>query len=307
MHYLLRAAVIKYLFLSDCYIQVPLRAGSLNSNDVFILRKGGVVYIWCGKGATGDEREMAKGVAQWAGSGEQTVIFEGQEKPDFWEAIGGKEQYADNKRLSDAHDVMPARLFQCSNASGMFKAEEIVNFAQTDLIPDDVMLLDASEAVILWIGANSRKDEQKAAIDLAMEYLRTDLSGRQDTTIIQIKQGYEPPNFTGFFGAWNPKLWNDSKSFEEVRDEVKSKNGIIVVKTISQTNGTTSFDDYPKYPLAVLQEKDAEKLPSDVDPLSKELHLSKVDFKSTFAMDIADFDALPAWRRSNLKKSAGIF
>lgn len=250
---------------------------------------------------------MAKGVAQWAGSGEQTVIYEGQEKPDFWEAIGGKEQYADNKRLSDACDTLPPRLFQCSNASGGFKAEEIVNFTQTDLIEDDVMLLDATEAIILWIGATSRKDEQKAAVDLAMEYVRTDPSGRKDIPIIQIKQGYEPPNFTGFFGAWNPKLWNENKSFEELRAEVKSQNGIIIVKTQAQANGATSFDDYPKYPLAVLQEKDAEKLPSDIDPIAKELHLSKADFQSLFGMDIAGFDALPAWRRANLKKDAGIF
>ena len=45
----------------------------------------------------------------------------GQEKSNFWQAIGGEEEYAKDKRLQDASDVMPARLFQCSNASGSFK------------------------------------------------------------------------------------------------------------------------------------------------------------------------------------------
>jgi len=27
-----------------------------------------------------------------------------------------------------------------------------------------------------------------------------------DIPIIVVKQGYEPPNFTGFFGAWDPDL-----------------------------------------------------------------------------------------------------
>ncbi|KAF4524898.1 hypothetical protein B566_EDAN015554 [Ephemera danica] len=287
--------------------QVPLRAASLNTNDVFILRKDGTVYIWCGKGATGDEREMAKGVAQWAGSGEQAVIYEGQEKPEFWEAIGGKEPYADTKRLADSSETMPARLFQCSNASGMFRADEIVNFAQTDLIQEDVMLLDAHSAIALWIGKNSRKDEQEAAVALAQEYLRTDPSGRTDAPIFQIKQGYEPPNFIGFFGAWNPNLWNESKSFEDIKAEVKSQNGVIEVKSTSQVNGGTSFDDYPKYPLAILLEKETEKLPNDVNPAYKELHLSKDDFKATIGMDIAEFNALPGWRRANIKKSAGLF
>jgi hypothetical protein len=250
---------------------------------------------------------MAKGVAQWAGSGEQTVIYEGQEKDDFWEAIGGKEPYADTKRLAESNESMPARLYQCSNASGMFRAEEIVNFSQTDLIPEDVMLLDCHSAIALWIGENSRKDEQQAAVELAQEYIKTDPSGRTDTPIYQIKQGYEPPNFIGFFGAWNPNLWNDSKSFEDIKAEVKSQNGIIEVKTISHVNGGTSFDDYPKFPIAVLLEKDTEKLPSEVNPVYKELHLSKEDFKATFGMDITAFDVLPAWRKANLKKQVGLF
>ncbi|KAF6030460.1 qua [Bugula neritina] len=45
-------------------VQVPCRAASLNSNDVFVLFTKSKVYIWCGKGSTGDEREMAKLVAQ---------------------------------------------------------------------------------------------------------------------------------------------------------------------------------------------------------------------------------------------------
>ena len=48
-------------------------------------------------------------------------IFAGQEKPDFWKAIGGQEEYAHDKRLADPSIILPARLFQCSNATGVFK------------------------------------------------------------------------------------------------------------------------------------------------------------------------------------------
>lgn len=285
-----------------------MRAASLNSNDVFVIKAKTGLYIWCGKGSTGDEREMGKKVAQKVAIGEQQSVYEGQEKPEFWETLGGKETYADSKRLSDASDPMPARLFQCSNASGMFKAEHIYNYTQTDLVQEDVMVLDAGECVFIWVGKDSRKDEQKATLELAMEYLRTDPTGRgTGTPIIQIKQGYEPPNFTGFFGAWNTKLWNESKSFEDMRDEMISQNSVIKMDSTSASNGTTAFDDYPKYPISVLSEKNPEKLPEDVDPLSKELHLTKDDFKKLFNMDIADFDSLPQWRRANLKKQAGIF
>ena len=49
---------------------------------------------------------------------------------------------------------------------------------------------------------------------LAVEYLRTDPGGRgPDTPIVIVKQGYEPPTFTGFFGVWDNDLWNVSLDY----------------------------------------------------------------------------------------------
>jgi len=45
------------------------------------------------------------------------------------------------------------RLFECSNATGNFRCEEICSFSQEDLDEDDVMLLDAHSEVMY-----SRKD-----------------------------------------------------------------------------------------------------------------------------------------------------
>lgn len=58
------------------------------------------------------------------------MIFEGQEKDDFWKALGGKEEYASSKRLQEDESDHPARLFQCSNASGRFIVEQIPDFHQ---------------------------------------------------------------------------------------------------------------------------------------------------------------------------------
>ena len=58
------------------------------------------------------------------------MAFEGQEKADFWTAIGGQEEYASDKRLQEEESEHPARLFQCSNASGNFIVEEIPDFGQ---------------------------------------------------------------------------------------------------------------------------------------------------------------------------------
>jgi hypothetical protein len=91
----------------------------------------------------------------------------------------------------------------------LISAEEVINFDQSDLVEDDVMLLDAVETIFLWFGKESNKQEQVGSIQLAQTYLSTDPAGRDvDTPILIIKQGMEPPTFTGFFGVWDRALWN---------------------------------------------------------------------------------------------------
>jgi hypothetical protein len=50
----------------------------------------------------------------------------------------------------------------------------------------------------------------------------TDPSNRaDDTAILKVKQGYEPPTFTGFFGVWDTSLWNVSYNTTLTQDMVK--------------------------------------------------------------------------------------
>lgn len=43
------------------------------------------------------------------------------------------------------------------------------------------------------------------------EYVNTDPAGRDpDTPVYKVKQGFEPPTFTGFFGMWDRDLWSVS-------------------------------------------------------------------------------------------------
>lgn len=284
-------------------VEVDMRAGCLNSNDCFIVATPQLTYIWCGKGSTGDEREMAKSLA--SSRGETVTLSEGCEKSDFWKALGGKEDYASSAKLREEKPTHQPRLFQCSNASGVFKAEEVINFSQADLVEDDVMLLDAWDTLFLWLGHNSNKDEQKASETLAIEYLRTDPAGRdKGTPIMKLKQGFEPPNFTGFFGVWDNDLWNDNMTYADIcerLEEVAPGATILVTSSASGSSGRRT------YPLATLREKDPEKLPPEVDPIRKEEYLCDGDFKHVFGVDRSDFESLPQWKRINLKKKAGLF
>ncbi|XP_059792329.1 advillin isoform X4 [Balaenoptera ricei] len=215
-------------------VEVPAFTSSLNSNDVFLLRTQTEHYLWYGKGSSGDERAMAKELAGLLCDGTENTVAEGQEPAEFWDLLGGKTPYANDKRLQQEILDAQSRLFECSNKTGRFIVTEITDFTQDDLNPDDVMLLDTWDQVFLWIGAEANATEKESALATAQEYLRTHPSGRDTgTPILIIKQGFEPPIFTGWFLAWDPHIWSAGKSYEQLKEELGDAAAITRITAVS--------------------------------------------------------------------------
>ncbi|XP_042356291.1 advillin [Plectropomus leopardus] len=291
-------------------IEVSALATSLNSNDVFLLKCQSGIYLWCGKGSSGDERAMAKEVSSVIGhesqQGSEELVAEGQEPIEFWELLGGKAPYASDKRLQQTVSDHQPRLFECSNKTGRFIVTEVTQFTQDDLSEDDVMLLDTWDQVFLWIGKEANEVERKEAVITSKEYLRTHPGARDpDTPIILIKQGFEPPTFTGWFTAWDPSQWSGGKSYEELKRELGDDASPVNV-TVEQ-NCVQSEKSFQSFPPDDLVNKLASELPEGVDPTQKEKHLSDSDFYDVFGISKDDFASMPGWKQLNLKKEKGLF
>ncbi|XP_075385726.1 villin-1 [Tenrec ecaudatus] len=296
--------------------EVLPRANSLNSNDVFVLKTSSCCYLWCGKGCSGDEREMAKMVADTICRTEKQVVVEGQEPATFWMALGGKAPYANTKRLQDETLAITPRLFECSNQTGRFLATEIPDFNQDDLEEEDVFLLDVWDQVFFWIGKHAREDEKVAAAATVQEYLKTHPSGRDpETPIVVVKQGHEPPTFTGWFLAWDPFKWDNVRSYEELKGDLGDPRdwGKLTAEItnpepdVFNANSNLDSGPLPIFPLEQLVNKSVEELPEGVNPSRKEAHLSPEDFAEALGMTPAAFLALPRWKQQNLKKEKGLF
>jgi len=278
-------------------IQEEFSASSLNTNDCFVLVTSEDVIVWYGKGSTGDEREMAKSIALGK-SPDPEFMFEGQEKKHFWVTLGGKQPYFDEKVLKQDEEVSPPRLFQLSNASGNIAVEEIVEFDQDDLIEEDVMILDASHTIFGWFGALSNKQERQECVRICKEYLATCPNERDgDTPIMLIKQGLEPPNFTGHFGSWDENKWDA----EEIYANSAEKNTTPVEVTNGFTLGYT-YGGVISYAILAGGE-----IPENVDPSKKEQYLSDAEFEQVLRMTKEEFSSLPGWKQTNLKKSTNLF
>uniref|UniRef100_A0AAY4B2L1 Macrophage-capping protein n=1 Tax=Denticeps clupeoides TaxID=299321 RepID=A0AAY4B2L1_9TELE len=195
-------------------VEVVPSAACLNTNDAFVLKTPDALFLWKGVGASSEELAAAKHVCSFLG-GSVTEVVEGKEPAGFWSALGGKKDYQTSRTLQKV--VKPPRLFGCSNKSGCLIAEEVPgDFTQADLATDDVMLLDTWDQIFLWVGNEANEVEKTGSAKIAQDYVNSDPSGRRGTAVVTIKQGSEPPTFTGWFLAWDPKMW-ESDPLERVR------------------------------------------------------------------------------------------
>uniref|UniRef100_A0A8C2RAC0 HP domain-containing protein n=1 Tax=Capra hircus TaxID=9925 RepID=A0A8C2RAC0_CAPHI len=248
-------------------VQVRVTMGKEPRHFMAIFK--GKLVIFEVRNLSGDERAMAKELAGLLCDGTENTVAEGQEPAEFWDLLGGKTPYASDKRLQqEILDVQP-RLFECSNKTGRFTVTEIIDFTQDDLNPGDVMLLDTWDQVRHNTG----------------------------TPILIVKQGFEPPIFTGWFLAWDPHIWS-------VRTE--KQGDVLTARDMRDT--TLPLNSEPKYyPLEVLLKNQSQELPEDVNPAKKENYLSERDFVSVFGITRGQFAALPGWKQLQMKKEKGLF
>ncbi|XP_059398538.1 gelsolin-like isoform X2 [Carassius carassius] len=190
-------------------VEVDAVSSNLNSNDAFVLVTPAASFIWVGRGACDTEKRGAQQLCDILGVS-SSELGEGGEDGSFWDALGGKADYRTSTRLKDKMNAHPPRLFACSNKTGNFIIEEVPGeMTQEDLATDDVMILDTWDQVFVWIGNEAHDEEKTEAMTSAARYIESDPANRDPRTpIVKIKQGFEPPTFTGWFLGWDHEYWS---------------------------------------------------------------------------------------------------
>ena len=111
-------------------------------------------------------------------------------------------------------------------------------------------------------------------------------------------KGFEPPNFSGHFGAWEEDKWNiyaEAAAAPEISQPQTVTNGFI-------PGGYSNSGGSLAYSILI-----SEDMPSHVDPSKKEEYLSDMEFAQVFGLDREEFVTLPPWKQTNLKKSKHLF
>ncbi|XP_058053609.1 supervillin [Anopheles bellator] len=105
--------------------------------------------------------------------------------------------------------------------------------------------------------------------------------------------GLEPLEFIAMFPEW---IQQDDVAEISVQDGRKS--------TPQPIYDSLSLLSRKEYPVAVLLER---PLPEGVDPTKLELYLHEHDYPEALGMPKAEYDQLPAWKQTKLKKERGLF
>jgi hypothetical protein len=266
------------------------------------------VYVWSGKGSSKEENQVAASALKTI-QGQRKVVNvpEGQEPEAFWEALGGKAEYAQAKEVVEGQ--REPRLFQCSNVTGTFKLTEVFNFVQDDLINDDVMILDLFTDVFVWIGKDSQKEEKDKAMQTAMDFVAKSTDGRSPSTPIwKVNAGLEPPNFTACFQGWDYKRAAAAGGdvYAKALAEAKTSGGKINSPTAVSASDIGYLDWKSKH-FTAAQLATGATLPDKVDPKLRELYLNDADFEKTFKVKKDAWLAQPLWKRDQAKKAAKLF
>ncbi|XP_035787522.1 uncharacterized protein LOC118464325 isoform X5 [Anopheles albimanus] len=139
-------------------------------------------------------------------------------------------------------------------------------------------------------------DEVDAKPELTPGYIEEEPDRALESDIVNgfvVWAGLEPLEFIAMFPEW---IQRDDVAEINVQDGRKS--------TPQPIYDSLSLLTRKEYPLAVLLER---PLPEGVDPTKLELYLHELDYPEALGMKKGDYDQLPAWKQTKLKKERGLF
>ena len=202
--------------------QVAVRRDSLNSGDVFILTSGDRgVWLWIGKEANPDERNMGIQVAkEYCKSGNVVLLEQGKNDsetnvPEFWNLlpgkVGAKIQAADDKDDKGQSFCPVLYQFGFGTMKKVAQAEWVTmesskkkerRIPHSYLEPRHGYLLDTGLHVYIWLGSKCGPSVKAMAVPQAHVYFATQDRPLLPVTILKEKQ--ETKFFEQYFYEGGP-------------------------------------------------------------------------------------------------------
>jgi len=186
--------------------QVMTKCSSLNQGDAFVLDDANTLFTWFGTDCSPFEKSkaatIAHNIAQTRG-GHCTVIPDVQDdNKEFFDVLGGRETIKGAAEYTEKDEpvIEKTKMFVLSNDDSFMKLTETEPML-SNLVHDDVCILDTGRTMYVWIGKGSNTSEQNQAMVVVQSQIKS--FGRERTTsVVRVKQGQEK-RVKGFSKAFN--------------------------------------------------------------------------------------------------------
>ncbi|KAJ8925021.1 hypothetical protein NQ315_001187, partial [Exocentrus adspersus] len=323
-------------------MEVPLNMSSLRSRTSFVIidTEEEQATIWHGSKSSQQKRKVIRNVVDRIMKTKPAELYldeleedldvvemdEGSETEDFFNVMGeDRGKYVSLLHSEDSYKHT-LRLFRQSSVTGSFVATEILcphrsqhsspyPFVQSELYSASqpaLFLVDNHHELWLWQGWWPEKEdevdlsdqtgsgavrwqvERRAAMQTAVNYWRETHEDDDPVVAYLVWAGLEPLEFTNLFPSWN--VVEDVTELNK-KEGKKSRDMLPLERELALLSRTT-------YPLSELLQR---PLPEGVDPTHIEKYLSPEDFQGLLSMSKEEFDRLPSWKKTALKKEKGLF
>lgn len=283
-------------------VQIPAKRKWLNSRDCFLLTSGGKqLFLWQGEGASDALRRQATVLADVLAkdlgrTSAPVVVRENLPSKEWEKAIGKKQEYPCAPHLKRSHGWRP-RLFVCSSTSGEFRVDEVFDYAQEDLEPSNIYLLDAWAEVFVWIGSKSYEEDERMAMETAVAYVQGATDGRLlDAPVYSIRENDESLEFTCHFQAWDDGWGAELVKGKKKASKKKKTETQNVRALLAELNRVYTYEELKAKPP-----------PKGLDKTKLEQYLSEEEFKTVLQMTKDEFYALPPWKQNKLRQQASLY
>ncbi|XP_025106309.1 gelsolin-like protein 2 isoform X2 [Pomacea canaliculata] len=176
--------------------EVPRRL-PLNSDDVYVLDAGDILYQWNGNKSSPFERNKASDFICQIKSkrGEvSSVVLEEDSTSDSHPFFGYLNEDPDDDDDSDNEDpTADNKLYRVNTDTRDYELVKEGGVTQDDFKSDDVFIFDNGQAVFVWIGANASPDEKKNGLPLAHNYISS--TGQPWRPLVVLREGTKCETF----------------------------------------------------------------------------------------------------------------
>jgi len=218
---------------------------------------------------------------------EQTkIIVQDSEPIEFWNLLGGQAPYP-----KQTQPIKESRLYQCSNATGVFQVYEVYDFCRDDLDNTDVFILDNFYDVWIWFGSHCSEIEKRHSMQAAMDYVKEAPDGRKDTKLYTTVSRDEPLLFIQHFHGWRVT-------------EIPEKQRHVNESQLRMLESVMNEFNRNIYPYERLLQ---DPLPEGVDATHLETYLSDEEFLEILKMTKQEWEQVPPWKKDSLKQKVYLY